>query len=80
MNGERSHGGGFREDAAWVAPTGLSPWSGQERDDAVLGLGGRGNRCGKACPKTAKTWSVSLDSVVKAHHPSYAIELDGTLV
>lgn len=28
----------------------------------------------------SKTWGVLLDSVVKAHHPSYAIELDGTLV
>lgn len=31
-------------------------------------------------PQNSKTWRALLDSVVKAHHPSYAIELDGTLV
>lgn len=30
-------------------------------------------------PQNNKTWRVLLDSVVKAHHLSYAIQLDGTL-
>jgi len=50
--------------------------------DAILDPGYMGSYYTKtAClPQSSKTWRVLLDSVVKAHHPSYAIELDGTLV
>lgn len=50
--------------------------------DAILDLGYMGNYYGntECLPQNSKTWRALLDSVVKAHHPSYAIELDGTLV
>lgn len=38
-----------------------------------------GDAIGTLVPNS-KTWSMSLDSAVEAHHPSYAIELNGTLV
>lgn len=45
----------------------------------TTGTGLGGDEIGTLVPNS-KTWSVSLDSAVEAHHPSYAIELDGTLV
>lgn len=49
--------------------------------DATLDLGYMGNDYvnTECLPQNNKTWRVLLDSVVKAHHLSYAIELDGTL-
>lgn len=58
---------------------GFSLWLRWESDRYNIGSWIHGKQlCNTEC-LPQNNWRVLLDSVVKAHHLSYAIELDGTL-